>query len=158
MKQYLNILLDAIEKKDIILTNIQNLVDEQERMLGDKEFSLADYNRLMEQKGKLIEDMNKLDDGFTAVYARISPRLRLDPKPYTEQMIELQRRVNAVSEKTALIQAKEMRIANLVDRMVKSTQPVSNHTISKSDVANKYAQVMKKNVVKPQSIFINKKN
>ena len=159
MKKYLKILIDALQKKENILEVIDVCVDEQEKCITSSQFSLEDYNSIMEKKGKLIEDMNKLDDGFTTVYARISPALKESPVDYTTQIRELQDKITLISDKIALIQAKEMRISTLIDRLVKSEKIAKGTTVvSKVEAANKYKNVMNKNVVTPKSIFMDKKN
>lgn len=157
MKQYLNILVDAVNKKENILDQIRLLVDRQEECISSEKFSLEEYNRIMEEKGALIASLDKLDDGFTAVYARVSPKLREDPLPYVDQIKTLQNLIAGVSEKTALIQAKEMRISKMIERMVKAEHVDGVSVTSKSDAARKYASVMNRTNVMPGSIFINKK-
>lgn len=158
MKRYLNILIDAINKKDKIMDDIRLVVDEIEICVLSPEFSLEKYNDLMMKKGKLIEDMNRLDDGFTAVYARISPELRESTTDYTDQIKVLQEMITKVSDKTALIQAKELRIQSQLDRVYKGDIHKGTVTASKADVAQKYAKTMNRTTVAPASIFINKKN
>lgn len=157
MKKYLNILIDAINKKSNLLDQIMNIVDEQETCVAKSDFSLAYYNELMEKKGELIADIDKLDDGFTAVYARISPELKQSQIDYTDELRVLQGKVSEVSEKTTLIQAKEIRVHNTLERMLKASHPQVNYSIGKSEAALKYYKTMNKTTVAPGSIFVDTK-
>jgi len=158
MKKYLNILIDAINKKNDLLESIKEIVDTQEKMIMEPDFSLDDYNRLMEKKASIIADMDKLDDGFTAVYARISLQLKENPIEYADQVKILQDSIGVATDKITLIQAKELRIKNMIERLLQAQIPQKGVAPSKSDVASKYKQVMTKNTIQPRSIFMDKKN
>jgi len=69
----------------------------------------------------------------------------------------LQKLIAEISDKTALIQAREMRLHSAIERLIVNIKPSSTRSVSKSDVAQKYYRTMKKATM-PQSIFMNKKN
>lgn len=159
MDKYLNILIDALNKKDEILDQISANVDEQERLIGSDITSegVNEYNRLMEIKGTLIESLNKLDDGFIAVYERISPELKKSPTDYTKQIKTIQNKITSIGEKTALIQAKEYRVHTLLSRLSTVKRGKQSTVIPKSHVAQKYSEIMNKTAAGTSSIFVDTK-
>lgn len=159
MKKYLNILIDAIKKKDFLLDRIRAIIDEQEEAVsgGITEEALQKYSSLMEKKGEIIEQLDKLDDGFASVYARVSPELKKSSVDYSEQIRMLQDMITTVSEKTALIQAKEIRVHNTLDRMSRIGHKQVDVKIGRSHAAQQYYKTMKKTTVEPGSIFVDTK-
>lgn len=157
MEKYLTILIDALEKKDKLLDQIKEIVDRHEVLVNSESFDAEEYNMLMEKKGELIAKMDQLDDGFTSLYARISPELKTSPLDYTKQIKELQKWITAISDKIALLQAEEMRVQAAIERIAKSGQPKQTTVVNKSEAAMKYYRTMNRTNTAATPIFINRK-
>ncbi|MCR5594757.1 MAG: hypothetical protein K6G12_02825 [Lachnospiraceae bacterium] len=156
MDKYLTILIDSLVKKSALLDKISDICSGHEECLFGEKLDIDEYNRLMEEKGKLIDDLDLLDDGFTALYERVAPTLREDPSPYAEKIKKLQELITEVSDKTALIQAREMRIQSRIDRLVKFGKEQSKPTATPSDAAMKYYRTMKNTNV-TSAVFVDNK-
>lgn len=157
MDKYLVILIDSLNKKNNILDEISEICDKQDIKLEADDFSLEEYNDLMTRKGELIDEMNKQDDGFTALYARVSAMLKQSTADYREPIKKMQALVQEISEKTALIQAKEMRIQSRVDQILSSSYSKGARHVVKSDAAQRYSRIMKQTNVRTPSIFLDSK-
>lgn len=156
MDKYIVILIDSLIKKNEIVDKIQDICDEQEKIVVSDDINIDKYNELMEQKGELIKQMDLLDDGFTALYARVSPQLRVSSTDYSEQILKMQQLIGDISQKITLIQAKELRIQTRIERLASLGQGKSGRHVSKQSVANRYYQTMKGSNV-ASSIFIDSK-
>ena len=157
MEKYLIILIDALEKKNKLIDRIREIVDKQESLISAEKPDFEEYNLCMEQKGELIKKMDALDDGFTSLYVRISPELKKSPIEYTAQIKKMQEYITTISDKTALIQAKEMRMQAAIERFIKSNQPHTTKTVNKSEAALKYYRTMNRTNTDAKPIFINRK-
>lgn len=57
-------------EKDALLDKITDVCERQEVLLKEDSFSLEEFDKLMETKGKLAEELNRLDDGFESLYEK----------------------------------------------------------------------------------------
>ena len=156
MDRYLTILTDSLEKKSQLLDRVSEICEEHEKIITSESPDMDAYNTLMEEKGGIIEELNLLDDGFTALYERVSPALREDPSPYADKLIRIKQLVAEISDKTAVIQAKELRIHSTIDRLIKSSKTESRRFTPPSDAAYKYYQTMN-NTNMTTSVFVDSK-
>lgn len=157
MNKYLVILIDSLYKKNEILDEIKKVLDSQELTLAKDPLDIDQINVLMDRKSELIDKMTQIDDGFTALYARVSPELKNNTVDYTDKIRDMQALIGEISEKTALIQAREMRIHSAIEKKLIDMKPSQTRAVSKADVASRYYKTMNKTTL-PSSVFINKKN
>ncbi len=156
MEKYLTILIDSQKKKLEMLDRITEICDRHDECLREEVPDMDEYNELMKQKGSLIEEMNRLDDGFVALYDRIAPALRENPGLYEVRLRELKSLIRQVSNKTALIQAHELRIQTRVDRLASLGTARSKAKPARADAAMRYQRTMNK-TGQAQSIFVDTK-
>ena len=69
----------------------------------------------MEEKGRLIEELNRLDEGFELLYERLSQELKDNRQKYARQIKALQQKVAQVTELSVVIQSQEQRNKKLVE-------------------------------------------
>ena len=151
--RYLAILTDSLIKKNTILDRVSEICSGHEKCICGEELDIDEYNRLMEEKGRLVGDLELLDDGFTALYERVSPVLREDPASYADSIREIQSLVSEISGKTALIQAAEIRIHSRLERLAQSAGNARPTFKNASDVAGQYYKTMQKSHV-TQAVFV----
>lgn len=157
MEKYLVILIDSLKKKLLLLDEVAGICDKHDESLNKEIPDIDTYNALMEQKGRILEDIARLDDGFVALYERISPELKRDHTDHTDSLRELQKLIAQATDKIALIQAHEMRIQSRIERLANlGTKSVALKP-ARSDVAVKYKNTMTKAVNTP-SIFLDKRH
>ena len=109
IKSYIQILQDSLVKKLELLTLIEEKSLEQSMMLKkqDVDLSLVDFN--MDEKAALIDEVLSLDDGFEVLYEKIKVHLVPNKELYRNEIKDLQRLIEKVTEKNASIQAIEAR-------------------------------------------------
>lgn len=157
MDRYLTILIDSLDKKNLLLEQIQKIVEEQEKIVAEDTPDFDNYNALMLDKKEILDKLDALDDGFTSLYARISPALKENPLQYEAKIKVLQNKIATVSDAIALIQAREMRVQATIERLIKSGKPQAATIVNKSEAAMKYYRTMNRTNTDAKPIFINRK-
>ena len=115
MENSLRILSDSLDKKMDVLRRIQNYNREQEKAFTEGRADLASFDRAIEEKDALIEELMKLDDGFEALFERISGELKENKQAYAPQIAILQKKISEITELSVSIQAQEARNKKLVE-------------------------------------------
>ena len=115
MENSLRILSDSLDKKMEVLRRIQNYNREQEKAFTEGQADLNAFDRAIEEKDALIEELMKLDDGFEALFERISGELKENKQAYAPQIAILQRKISEITEFSMSIQAQEARNKKLVE-------------------------------------------
>ena len=157
MNRYLTILEDSLAKKNKALDVLSEMCAKQEEAICGEKLDVDTYNEITEQKGLIIEDLNKLDDGFTALYDRVFPTVRKDPKKYADHVRRTQDLIAQISEKTILIEAAERRLQARIDRLTANGRPASGPShVAPGTVAQKYNNTMNRSGA-VSSIFVDNK-
>ena len=109
MRSYLQILQDSLLQKLDILDRIEMKSLEQSAMFKSKDISLQSIDENMEEKGRLIGELESLDNGFESLYEKIRTELIPHKDEYKEEIRQIQKLITQVTEKGASIQAIEAR-------------------------------------------------
>ena len=75
---YITILSDSLRKKTDVLQNILDLTKEQGQILSESDIEKMDvdgFDRIVEKKYELLNEMQELDNGFDSVYKKIGKML-----------------------------------------------------------------------------------
>lgn len=116
MENQLTILSESLDKKLQVLKEIQEYNKEQEQSFLAKEIRMEDFDAAIEEKGRLIELLAKLDEGFETVYARLAEELKDNRDKYKTQIAVLQDKIRQVTELGVAIQAQERRNKALIEQ------------------------------------------
>ncbi|MCM1541737.1 MAG: flagellar export chaperone FlgN [Blautia sp.] len=116
MENQLTILSESLDKKLQVLNEIQEYNRKQERSFLEETANLDDFDAAIEEKGRLIERLGKLDEGFETVYGRLAEELKGNREKYQLQIRELQDKIRQVTELGVSIQAQEQRNKKLVEQ------------------------------------------
>lgn len=150
-ESYLQVLVESLEKKNEVLDKIMELDDRQALLSIDANMDMKAYDATMEEKGKLIEEINKLDDGFAATYERVKDEVQANPKKYRETVLRLQELIREAVAKGTSIEAKESRNRLALDKVFSSKRKEVKQLKVSSAAASKYYKSMSKiNEVDPQ--------
>lgn len=116
MENQLTILSESLDKKLQVLNEIQEYNRKQEQSFLEETANLDDFDAAIEEKGRLIERLSKLDEGFEMVYDRLAEELKGNREKYKLQIRELQDKIRQVTELGISIQAQEKRNKKLVEQ------------------------------------------
>ncbi len=115
MGNYLSILEESLRKKLTVLDKIQTYNEKQYESFSTEDVDMAGFDVAIEEKGKLIEELTKLDEGFETLYANIGEQLQKEKAAYAPQIKVLQELIRQVTEKSVSIQAQEARNKALIE-------------------------------------------
>ena len=156
MENYLQVLEESLNKKVDVLKKIGQMNEEQERLFKEDVFSEKAFDEIIDRKGMLIDDLNKLDEGFENLYEHIRLQLLDGKEKYATQIAALQKLITKVTEMGASVQAQEARNKELADNYFLNRKKELKQGRQNSKAAlNYYRNMNRSQVVQPQ--FMEKK-
>lgn len=151
------ILLQSLEKKNELLDKmiLQNSV--QEGILKQEEFDMDAFDESIDSQSTYVEELDKLDRGFEAVYDRVREELMQNRERYRTEIARMKEQIQQITDKIVTINAGNMRNKMLAENQFKKKQQAIGTGISKNRAAvNYYNNMNNLNYVKPQ-FYDNKK-
>ena len=144
IKNYLHILQESLEKKCMILDQIEEKSKEQSEMIKQDIFSMENIDQNMDEKAMLISQMTQLDNGFDTLYNKIRSEIVKDKNLYKDDILKIQKLISAIMEKSSSIEALEARNKISIEEKfkqerqnLKSKKNVSNIAYNYYKTANK---------------------
>lgn len=144
VSKYMDMLVDCLEKKNQILDNLIVLNKKQTALIQDEEFSLSEFDKCVEEKGILIDNILKLDSGFEGLYNKVGKTVADNPSAYKEQLDRMQKLITEVTEKSVSIQAEEERNKAMIEKRFSRERNRIKSGRSQSKVAMDYYNSMNK--------------
>ena len=150
-KGYITALKQGLEKKIQILDKIIEENALQRQLLADPELDPDDFEKNLNDKTALVEQLTMLDDGFDTVYERVREELQQNRAAYAVDITCMQKYISAIMEKSTQIQTEEQRNRELVVQKFTSVKKQIREVKSSHKAVNEYYQnMMKLNYVEPQ--------
>ena len=152
MKQtYIDIMIQSLDRKLQVLDQIIEINVRQENILEDKKAEIDEFDKCIEEKAALIEQMQQLDSGFEKLFERVSEELKENKANHVEDIKKLQSRIRKITDKSMEIQAQEARNKDLMVRKFTYVKETAKSLRTNSKVASQYYKnMMKLNFVDPQ--------
>lgn len=122
MENQLTILSESLDQKLSVLEDIQAYNRKQEKAFLEETPDMESFDQALEEKEELIQRLEKLDDGFEALYDRISQQLQSDREKYSDQIRELQEKIGRITDMSVSIQAQEARNKKLIEDYFKNAR------------------------------------
>lgn len=144
VSKYMDMLVDCLEKKNQILDNLIVLNKKQTALIQNEEFSLSEFDKCVEEKGILIDNILKLDSGFEGLYNKVGKTVADNPSAYKEQLGRMQKLITEVTEKSVSIQAEEERNKVMIEKRFNRERNRIKSGRSQSKVAMGYYNSMNK--------------
>ena len=150
-ENYLLIMIQSLKKKIQVLDCIIDANDRQKNGLEDPNLDPDDFDKIVEEKSKYIEQLDLLDSGFDKLFARVREELDTKRTAYAGEIKEMQTLIQRITEKSNRIQVQEARNKDLMtQKFSKIHKQVRDVRVSQQAV-NQYYQNMKKiNFIDPQ--------
>jgi len=108
-RSYISILKDTLEKKVSILKDLLEVTLLQEKCISEDAYDSDEFEQAYSVKETLINQLNKLDEGFELIYEHVKEELSVNQIQYKEEILHLQGLIRQITEKSTEIQAIEMR-------------------------------------------------
>lgn len=121
MENQLSILSESLSQKIEILRQIEELNEEQTQAFSGEEADVEKFDHAFEEKDRLIDQLERLDEGFELLYDRLADELKENRLRYRSQISVIQEKIREITERSVSIQAQEARNKKLVeDYLVKA--------------------------------------
>ena len=153
---YLELMKDSLVKKEKILSDVLELTREQEKLLNLEDFDDEAFDAIITEKSILIEEINKLDEGFELIYKRIGDKIKEEPSYYRESIEKLQGFIRNLVDKGVEVETLERRNQIKFDMNIsKSKDRIRNYNLN-SNAVTKYYSNMSGNIGEG-TYFVDKK-
>ncbi len=148
---YLQIMIESLEKKIAVLEQVTELNTRQAEISSHQPMDLEAYDKTMDEKGKLIDEINKLDDGFNATYELVKDEVQSAPEKYRDKVLKMQELIRVAVEKGVTVEAQEKRNRSAVENVFRMKRTEIKQLKKSNAAALKYYKSMSKiNEVDPQ--------
>ncbi len=148
---YLKVLQESLLKKKEVLESIVLASEKQREIVSAENVDWDAFDRSVDAKGVLIDNLTKIDDGFQNVYERVKEELSQNRDFYKQEIADMQVLIRGVTELSAKVETLELRNKSLIEqRFAREHQQIRQSKVG-SKVAMEYYQKMNKlNVIDPQ--------
>ena len=104
---YLNIIVDTLKKKEILLNNLKAITGKQTEILDAEEFAADEFDNTIEEKQRSIDALLKLDEGFMETYERVKSDLVTNPADYATEISQAKALIKKQTDMSIELQALE---------------------------------------------------
>ena len=148
---YIEIMIQSLKRKVQVLDQIIEVNNRQENILEDKKASVDEFDKCVEEKAILIEQMQQLDSGFEKLYSRVKEELKDKKADYASSIKKMQSLIRKITDKSMEIQAQEARNKELMVRKITYVKDTAKNFRTNSKIASQYYKnMMQLNYVDPQ--------
>ncbi|MCM1045547.1 MAG: flagellar protein FlgN [Candidatus Gastranaerophilales bacterium] len=142
MENYLNVLEESLHKKIHVLGKIQEYNARQQQIFQSDMVDMDEFDQSVEEKGKLIEEVEQLDNGFELLYANLARQLQEDKTRYAAQIHTLQELIKQITDMGVTVQAQEARNKRLIEEYFRKSRQNLNQDKKTSKAAFDYYKNM----------------
>ena len=106
---YLRIMTESLEKKEDILKQIVELNRQQKFLLQDANLLPEEFEKNIQYKADLVEQLNLLDEGFGELFSKVREELQTNKQMYAGEIERMQELIRQITDLTNTIQTQEIR-------------------------------------------------
>ena len=148
---YVDIMIQSLNKKLQVLDRIAELNIIQKEQLEDNLSEVDEFDKIVEEKATLIEQIEQLDSGFEKLFARVKDELDANKDSYADSIKTMQSYIRRITDKSMEIQAQEARNRDLLVRKFTYVKESAKTVRTNSKIATQYYKnMMNLNYVDPQ--------
>ena len=157
MNNYLEIMKDSLVKKIRVLEKIEELDRVQTKLFSEDPFDEEKTRASFEEKGKYIEELDRLDAGFQSLFNKMKEQLEGNKDQYKEEIKEMQSLIKRVTELSVTIESQEKRNKELATNRFNSMRKEISNAKRSTSLAKHYYSTMN-NVLNVDPQFLDSKN
>ncbi len=154
---YIQIMIQSLEKKTVVLNHLIELNKQQKLYLQDPNLSPEDFEKNMDRKAALVDELNQLDSGFEELYERVKEALHTDREAYAAQIERMQELIREITDKSNMVQTQELRNKEQVQRKFADVRKQVKGVRNSQRVVRQYYQNMAKQGANEPKFLDNKK-
>ena len=148
---YLKVLQESLLKKKEILESVLLASEKQRDIVLAERVDWDAFDRSIDAKALLIDNLSKLDDGFQNIYDRVKEEIADNKDKYKDEIVAMQDLIRKVTELGTQVETLELRNKTLIEKRFAEEHKQIKQSKIGSKVAMEYYQKMNKlNVVDPQ--------
>ncbi len=148
---YINIMRDSLQKKIIVLDKIMSINRKQAEIIKDIKTNMAEYEKTLDEKQLLIDELNLLDNGFQALYTRVDEEISVHKNEYAEEIKEMQKCIALITDKSVEIREVEEKNRQIISQQFSLfKQEVKKFKQNKRAAGQYYDTMQKTNYISPQ--------
>ena len=146
-----------MKKKERVLDRIIELDNVQKNQLEDPELKPDDFDEVVEEKAKLIEQLDQLDSGFEKLFERMKEELEGNKEAHKEEIRIMQQHIKSITDKKCTDTKSGSPQQGSDDSEIYKCKKQAREVRKGQNVVNKYYKNMTNtNYVAPQ--FMDNKN
>ena len=134
-----------------MLDKISLLNKEQAELSSIQPMDMQAYDKTMEEKGVLIDEINRLDEGFSTTFERVKEEVTGHKEEYAPQIAQLQELIREIVDKSVAVEAQEKRNRAALETVFRAKRQEMKQIKKSVSSASAYYKAMSKiNEVDPQ--------
>ena len=141
-REYLELLIQSLKKKLLLLNQIIVLNQQQKEMLMDENLDPDTLDVNVREKDELISQVTQLDDGFDEIYAHIADLMKKNHSDYEEELDRMRELIRQIMAKDASIRADEQRNYELAQKKFARVKKQIREVKTSQKMVNRYYQNM----------------
>lgn len=150
MKTELNILIEALVKKEELLIAILADSKKQLEIVSKSNLDTESFDELVDHKANLLLSMEKVDEGFDMVYNKIKNKLLENRESYKLEICQLQNLIRETMDTGAEIHRTETDVKRLLTSVLNSSRKhLQKEKAESKAVFHYYKQANQMNFVDP---------
>lgn len=139
----LDILEDSLVKKLDVMNKIEAENEKQKEILKNPdEVDFDAFDKTLDDKGALVDELLKLDDGFQSLFDKVKAEVGNDKELYKDQIKRMQNLIKEIAGKSASIEAAEYRNKKLAENYFSSARQQISQGKQVSAAAFNYYKTM----------------
>lgn len=148
---YVDIMIQSLNKKIQVLNEIKKVNVLQSNLLEDEKADADDFDKTVEDKAKLIEQLEQLDSGFDKLFDRVKTELQDQREAYRDKIKTMQECIRRITDLSMELQSQEAKNKDLMTRKFVSVRQKAKIVRTNTKAASQYYQnMMQLNYVDPQ--------
>lgn len=148
---YVDIMIQSLRKKIKVLEEIRNVNVTQQELLEDDKAHVEDFDKTVEDKSVLLEQLQQLDSGFDKLFERVRDELNINREVYRDKIKIMQKLIRKITDLSMELQTQEARNKDLMTQKFVSVRQKAKVVRTNSKAASQYYKnMMQLNVVDPQ--------
>ena len=141
-REYLELLIQSLKKKLLLLNQIIVLNQQQKEMLMDENLDPDTLDVNVREKDELISQVTQLDDGFDEIYAHIADLMKKNHSDYEEELDRMRELIRQIMAKDASIRTDEQRNYELAQKKFARVKKQIREVKTSQKMVNRYYQNM----------------
>lgn len=142
-RHYLDAMITSLQQKREVLIKIIEKNMQQTALLSKEEVDMDVWEKLIDEKGELIEKLNFLDAGFDEVYQRVHEILQQQKQTHKDEISCMQDLISQITDLSVTIQSGELRNRDLAERQFSKYRSKAKTLTQNNRAAKMYRSSMR---------------